>query len=73
MTTSQRIQRAQRLLGREDVLKWIVAALLVFTLGIGPYVYMQSELNKGWQSDEMEVVQTSVGAPALRQPYQSQR
>jgi hypothetical protein len=61
VTTCQRIQRAQRLIGRDDVLNgWIVAALGIFTLGIGISVYMQSELNKVWQSDEMEAAQSAV-------------
>ena len=39
----------------DDVLNgWIVVALSIFTLGIGVHVYMQTELNKVWQSDEME-------------------
>jgi hypothetical protein len=58
VTTCQRIQRAQRLTGRADVLNgWIVVALMIFTFGLGVHVYMQSELNKAWQSDEIEAAQ----------------
>lgn len=61
VTTCQRIQRAQRLLGRDDLLSgWIVLALYVFTLGIGVHVYMQYELNKAWRSDAIEATQATM-------------
>jgi hypothetical protein len=60
VTTCKRIQKAQRLVGRDDVLNgWIAGLLWVFTLVIGAYVYMQHELDKVWKSDEIGALQTS--------------
>jgi hypothetical protein len=59
VTTCQRIRRSQTVVGVSDRLNgWIVVVLAIFTLGIGVHVYMQSELNKVWRSDEVQAQAT---------------
>ena len=51
VATAQRIQRGQRLVGSTDVMNgWGLAALRIFTLGLGALVYMQVCLNRIWQT-----------------------
>jgi hypothetical protein len=51
VTTAQRIQRGQRLVNSEHVMNgWGLAALWIFTLGIGAIVYMQLSLNRIWET-----------------------
>ena len=51
VTTTQRIQRAQRLVGVTDVMSgWLAGLLWVFTFGIGGIIYTQSSLNKVWKT-----------------------
>ena len=57
VTTSRRIQRAQRLVGITEVLNgWLAALLWVFTLGIGGIAYTQIQMNK--------ILSTQSPAPA---------
>lgn len=58
VTTTRRIQQAQRLAGVEPLSGWLAAALWIFTLGLGAYVYMQHELNKVWQNP-------AIASPAI--------
>jgi hypothetical protein len=52
VATAQRIQRGQRLVGNPDVMNgWGLAALWVFTLGLGAFVYMQVCMNRIWRSE----------------------
>jgi hypothetical protein len=55
-------------MGRDDPLNGWIAALLFVLLGIFLHVYMQYQLNKAWQSDEMEALQGSQPAGQLGQP-----
>jgi len=51
VTTSQRIQRGQRLVDEPDVLNgWVAGLLWVFTLGIGGFIYTQHSANKIWRT-----------------------
>lgn len=51
VATGQRIQRAQRLVGSDAVMNgWGLAALWIFTLGLGAFVYMQVCLNRAWRT-----------------------
>jgi hypothetical protein len=58
VTTSQRIQRAQRLAGVKPLDGWAAGLLWVFTLGIGGVIYTQSQLNKVWEAP-------GIASPAL--------
>jgi len=68
VTTCQRIYRADRHMGREDPLNGWIVLLLFILLGIFVHVYMQYQLNKAWQSDEMEALQASGASGQLDEP-----
>jgi hypothetical protein len=57
VTTCQRIYRADRHMGRDDPLNGWIALILALLFGIFFHVYMQYQLNKAWQSDEMDALQ----------------
>jgi uncharacterized membrane protein len=57
VTTCQRIYRADRYMGRDDPLNGWIAVILALFLGIFFHVYLQYQLNKAWQSDEMKSLQ----------------
>ena len=50
VTTTKRIQAAQRLVGAEEMSGWIAGMLWVFTLGIGGIIYTQNSLNQVWKT-----------------------
>jgi hypothetical protein len=66
ITTTRRIQRAQRMCGVEQMSGWIAAAHWIFTFGIGGVIYTQSSLNKVWRSISRSdsVAQTPQVGPA---------
>jgi hypothetical protein len=69
VTTCQRIYRADRHMGRDDPLNgWIAFLLFLLPLGLFLHVYMQYQLNKAWQSDEMEALQRPGAAEQLAEP-----
>ena len=49
VTTTRRIQRAQRLVGVNTTNGWIAGLLWIFTLGIGGLIYTQSGMNRIWR------------------------
>ena len=50
VTTTQRVQRSQRVVGVRDPLNgWIAALIWIFTLGLGGPVYLQYNLNQVWE------------------------
>jgi hypothetical protein len=54
VTTTKRIQRAQRLVGVQDTMSgWAAGLLWVFTLGIGGFIYTQWSINKAWQTQPL--------------------
>jgi Short C-terminal domain len=54
VTTTIRIQRAQRLACKDQTLSgWIAGLLWVFTLGIGGMIYTQVELNRIWRTQPL--------------------
>jgi hypothetical protein len=61
VTTTRRVQESQRVAGVEPLSGWLAAALWIFTLGLGAFVYLQSELNKVWQAP-------GIAAPATLGP-----
>jgi Domain of unknown function (DUF4234)/Short C-terminal domain len=66
VTTAQRIQRGQRLVGNENVMNgWGLAALWVFTLGLGAIVYMQVCLNRIWRTQPPALPASSAGESDL--------
>jgi hypothetical protein len=65
VTTCQRIYRADRHMGRDDPLNGWIALILALLLGIFFHVYMQYQLNKAWQSDEMKALQLAPGTGDL--------
>ena len=50
VTTTRRVRRTQVMYGIDPISGWIAALLLIFTLGIGYEIYMQSQLNKVWRA-----------------------
>jgi len=74
VTTTRRIQAAQRLTGVKPLNGWIAAALWIFTFTIGGIVYSQIELNKVWRSAGMiPVVDGQQRAPLTPPPVVDQR
>src|SRR5262245_56578262 len=60
--TAQRIQRGQRVVGNEKVMNgWGLAALWVFTLGLGAVVYMQLCLNRIWETQPPALPTVTAG------------
>jgi hypothetical protein len=50
VTTTRRVQRTQGMYGIDPMSGWVAGLLLIFTLGIGYEIYMQSQLNKVWRA-----------------------
>jgi Domain of unknown function (DUF4234)/Short C-terminal domain len=52
VTTTQRVQRSQRVVEVHDPLNgWIAALIWIFTLGLGGPVYLQYNLNQVWAKE----------------------
>src|SRR5262245_36026951 len=52
VTTTQRVQRSQRVAGVHDPLNgWIAAVIWIFTLGLGGPVFLQYNLNQVWEKE----------------------
>ena len=66
---TKRVQQAQRVSGREDVLNGWIALVLFLVLSPVYYAYVQSELNKVWQAEGGPVpLPTGELPPRLAEP-----
>lgn len=54
VTTTRRVQRAQKLTGPKRLNGWVAAFFLIFTWGFAAPTYLQSELNKVWKRIEFQ-------------------
>jgi hypothetical protein len=64
VTTTRRVQRAQGMYGIDPMNGWVAGLLLIFTLGIGYEIYMQSQLNKVWRAISIGHVGGAIGVGA---------
>jgi hypothetical protein len=60
VTTTQRIQAAQRLTGNQTLNGWLAAFLWILTFAIGRIAYTQSDLNELWKAQRR---QRHLGGP----------
>jgi hypothetical protein len=53
VTTTRRVQAAQRITGQKPLNGWVAAFFWILTLGLGGQVYLQYQLNKVWRAPGM--------------------
>lgn len=63
VTTTRRIQAAQRLVGQQNLNGWLAAMMWILTFGIGGIVYTQSELNQVWTMQRFAEARERTAAP----------
>ena len=67
--TARRAQRTQKELGVDPFSGWLFAAIVIFTLGIAGYPYLQSQLNKAWrQTSGVPAVSSGPSADEIAAP-----
>jgi hypothetical protein len=65
VATARRIQNAQRLVNAGPIMNgWGLAALWIFTLGLGAFVYMQVCLNRVWRTQPVALAHGPGGRDA---------
>jgi hypothetical protein len=64
VTTTQRVQAAQRVHGEEELSGWLALVVWLVTLGLGGYVFTQYQLNKAWSREPVAPPALPGGPPS---------